>query len=346
MSTESDEVLPVIAELVKVSREAADRHKTDPQYLERMALAAKGQSPGLLLISPVSRSAQDLETLSLMQGDAFHATRIPGMALPKADKSPILFGGPGAYCSEFENKRAVILTFETEESNDTIQTSISHLREHPDLHNVPVVALKIDYEQGRARLIAHGAGRAYDVENSLMRSIRKANPVDRNILSVLCSDSRIRPPRNPRGLPMAIRTLGGYVPAYTAQQDETVSLNDFFLSWLSDSPEQRHTVIVAHGDFDGRGSSCGAGKASLSPEGIHSSMLKSVIQKVRDDAVRYEKTLPKNTEGRVRSIAEATKANILSYPAVASAVKERRTPADFIGTVYMGTVTNLLYETG
>ena len=344
VSIEMYEVLSMIGEMVQISGEDAGRRKSDPACLERMVLAAKGQSPPYLLISPVDHSAQDLEALSLMQGDAFHATRVPGLALLKPDQSLILFGGPGAYCSEFEDKRAVILTFKTEESNEIIQTSISQVRAHADLHSVPVVALRIDYDQGRARLVAHGAGRAYDVENSLLRSIRRTEPVNQDVLTVLCSDSRIRPPRSKLGLPMAIRTLGGYVPAYTGQQDETASLNDFFLSWLSNTPERRHVVIVAHGDFDGRGSSCGAGKASLGSESIHNPLLKRVIQMMRDDAGQYEKGLPRSPEVRVRSIAEATRANILSYPSVASMVRECRTPADFIGTAYMGTVTNVMTE--
>ncbi|NWF96763.1 MAG: hypothetical protein HXY34_11535 [Candidatus Thorarchaeota archaeon] len=332
------------SQLVKMSKEMFEKRKSDPTLRERMRAAAKGQSPRFLLISSMDHSQQDLQLLSLEQGDAFHATRVPRKPLMSASQSPFLFGGPAAYSSHFADRTGVIVTFEAAESDGVIQASLKAVSSHPDLKGVPLVALRADYEAGTARLVPHGLGRSYEVENLLMSRVRRPLPNDETTLVVICSDSRVEPPPTPRGVPMAIQCLGGYIPRFSGDADETSVLNEFFATWLSMPLKERHLIIVAHGDFEGEGQSCGAGMASIHPNEVHSAILKHVIGRIDEDARRFENRPPSTPEERVQSIARATQANLMTYPAIQSVLGSRASLESLIETVLMDTVTNRMQE--
>ncbi|MHA1768919.1 MAG: carbonic anhydrase [Candidatus Thorarchaeota archaeon] len=330
----------MINEMIDLSEKVADKRKKDPSLIERMESAAQGQSPRFLLISPINRSSQDLELLDMEIGDAFHATRVPSVALPPPTKSPILFAGPASYNHGFAEKRGVILTFEFDEPLEIIRESIENLAKHPDLRDLPVIALRVDYDRGEARLTPHGKGRDYAGENWVLSRIQKPSHLDENTLVLICSDSRVKPPLTPAGLPMAIQTLGGFVPPYFSEDDESALLNAFFERWLRLDESTRHILIIGHGAFKTEGPPCGAAKASLEPSNVTSGLLRSVIQQIDDEASAFEESQPASPEDRVVALASAIRHNLLSYPAVRRYIENAHD--DLIGSLFMNTVTNVL----
>ena len=331
----------MISRLVEISEKLADDRKHDPLIRARMELAMRGQFPRFLLISPINRSSQDLQLFNIRLGDAFHATRVPGCALLSPEQSLTLFKGPASYNHEFQTKRGVVLTFDTSESLDVIRETIERIRLHPHLQELPILAFQVDYERGRARLIVHGKGRDYANENNLLSKLRKPDELDSDLLVLLCCDSRVRPPRTNKGVPMAIRTLGGYIPAFSGNNDETRQLNEFFSDWLSTMQDSKRILIVAHGDFEGGGASCGAGTASLHLGAIENPLLREAIEELENAAGYYESVQPDTPEERVKTISKACCANLLTYPSIADAHNLYQLSID---EVLMDTITNTLIQ--
>ncbi|TFG31689.1 hypothetical protein EU527_11890 [Candidatus Thorarchaeota archaeon] len=330
----------MINKLVELAEKLSNERKHDPELLTRMKVATQGQSPRFLLISPINRSTQDLQLFGMKMGDAFHGTRVPRMPLLPPEKSPFLFTGPAAYNQGFPDKRGVILTFEHEESEEIIHQSIESVLFHPDLNGLPIIAFRINYDTGSARIVVHGKGRNYETENWLLSRIRCPDPMDSNTLVLICSDSRVQPPITPEGVPMAIQTLGGYVPKYTNIDDETNQLNSFFKTWLDSNNEFQKILIIAHGNFEGEGPSCGAGQACLHPDRIKNTLLQPIIKELQTAAQPFEEEPAEDAETRVKSLCSAIRENLLSYPAVKDVANLRTT--EFIDTLLMDTVTNTL----
>ncbi len=330
--------------ITEKSKELAKARKADSHCVLKMEMAAQGQSPRFLIISPINRSSQDLQLLGLEQGDAFHGTRIPGIALPNPDSSPMLFAGPVAFNSFFSDERGVILTFETSEPEEIIHTTISHLKKHPDLEDLQPIVLQVNYAEGRARIFPHSAGRNYEAENWLLSRLVKPDNVDDDVLVLMCSDSRLQPPATPRGVPYVIQTLGGHVSEYNPDNPEAVLLDEFFLRWLSHREKFRRIIIIAHGNFEGHGPSCGAGIASLNVSSVQGAYLKPIIEKIQIDASAIEDIPAKNAEERVLSIANATQKNLMTYPAIESLTKRNGIPPEFISILVMDTVSNVVSE--
>jgi carbonic anhydrase len=330
----------MINQLVEKSKELAEEYKKDPVLAARMEIAAQGQSPRFLIISPITRSSQDLQMFGMNMGDAFHATRVTGHPLLQPDLSPTLFKGPASYNCNFPNQRGVIVTFDKDESIEIIRETIENVSLHPDLSELPIMAFQVDYDNGVAKLIVHGKGRNYEYENKLLARIRVPDELDDDLLILICSDSRVSPPLTGKGLPLAIQTLGGYVPAFTGHEDETAQLNRFFETWLSSSDDIKQIVIVAHGNFEGEGPSCGAGSASLSPDSIQNPLLKPSIEELNRVAKEYEQNPPQSPEERVKSLSKAIRTNLLTYPAIADTHSIFQLAID---DLLMDTVTNTLY---
>ncbi len=331
----------MINKLLEISKELANEHKKDPVLRARMQVASQGQSPRFLIISPVTRSGQDLQLFDMMMGDAFHATRIPGQELLPPDLAPTLFKGPASFNREFPDNKGIIVTFDIDESIEVIRKTIENITLHPDLNNLPIIAFQIDYQNGRVKLIVHGKGRDYENENRLLSRVRVPEELDTDLLVILCSDSRVRPPHTSKGIPMAIHTLGGYVPQYSGKEDETEQLNHFFQKWLSSTDPPKQIIIVAHGSFEGEGHSCGAGEASLNPDTITNPSLKSSIEELKQAAEEYERHPPENPEQRVKSLSKAIRKNLLTYPAIADALSLLQLAID---NLLMDTVTNTLSQ--
>ena len=331
----------MINELVEKSKKMAEEYKKDPVLAARMDIAAQGQSPRFLIISPITRSSQDMQLLRMNMGDAFHATRVTGHPLLRPELSPTLFKGPASFNRDFPNQRGVIVTFEKDESVEVIRETIENISLHPDLSKLPIIAFQVDYDKGHAKLIAHGKGRNYEYENKLLARIKVPGELDNDLLILLCSDSRVSPPLSGKGLPLAIQTLGGYIPVFTGHEDETAQLNRFFETWLASSNDVKQVVIVAHGNFEGEGPSCGAGTASLSPDSVENPLLKPSIEELDRVAREYELKPPGTPEERVKSLSKAIRANLLTYPAIADAQSIFKLAID---DLLMDTVTNTLFQ--
>jgi carbonic anhydrase len=331
-----------IYKITELSKETAAERQVDPDKLERMRTAAKGQAPRYLLISPINRGSQDLPLLRLGQGDAFHATRVPGCILPTPDQSPFLFGGPAAYNKHFPDKRGVILTFENDEPEDIVRVSMDNVSAHPDLSGLPVIGLRVDYEAGRVRLVVHGKGRDYEAENYVLSRVTKPPLLDNRTLVLICSDSRVHPPLTPRGVPLAIQTLGGHVPAYNPSIEECQFLERFFEDWLVSTTEDLDIIVIAHGNFVGEGPSCGAGQASLNPENIAGKYLQPVIQQIMLDAQEFEQQPARTAEDRVIALAQATVRNLTTYPAIKKFLEGLDDQSRLIEVLLMDTVSNEL----
>ncbi len=332
----------MIDKITELSAKKAEERKTDSSAAEKMKEAAKGQAPRFLVISPIHRSSQDLQVFQFGQGDAFHATRVGRCILPPPDDSPFLFAGPAAYNKHFPDKTGVILTFDVEESGEVVRKSIENAAQHQDLKDIPFLAFRIDYERGDARPIAHGFDRAYELENYILKRLSRPDLVDEDTLVVVCSDSRVVPPVTPNGVPMAIQTLGAHLPAYDEDLEELVQLDGFFEDWVSRESDERRIIVVVHGNFEGEGSSCGAGEASLSPSTIDQDDLKPVIERIQLDASEIEELPAKTPEERVVSIGKVTLANLLTYPSLAAALKKGLLHRDFMRVLQMDTVTNVI----
>lgn len=326
---------------MELSEKLIIERKQDPVLLARMELAAQGQSPQFLLISPITRSGQDLQLFSMNQGDALHASRVPNNALLPPDLAPTLFKGPASYNSKFPIKRGVIVTFDIDESLEIIRETIENITHHPDLRSLPILAFQVNYENGRVKIIVHGRGRNYEYENKFMHRIRIPDELDDSLLVLICSDSRVSPPNSSKGVPMSIPTLGGYIPEYRHNGDETSQLNHFFEKWLSSGEETKRILIVAHGNFEGEGSSCSAGIASLNPQTISNPSLRPVIEELVRAASVFEISPPQSPEDRVKSLTKATKANLLTYPAIKEHHDIYRLE---IEELLMDTVTNTLFQ--
>lgn len=330
----------MINKLVELAEKLSNERKLDPDLLNRMELATQGQSPRFLLISSIKRSSQDLQLFGMKIGDAFHGTRVTGMPLFPPERSPILFTGPAAYNREFTDKRGVILTFEHDEDEEIIRQSLESIRLHPDLTGLPILAFRVNYDQGSVRIIPHGKGRNYETETWLLTRAKRPRPVDMDTLVLLCSDSRIHPPVTPKGLPMAIQTLGGYIPKYTGDDDETHQLDTFFMNWLELNSNEQQILIVAHGNFEGEGPSCGAGKACLHPERVSNALLRPIIEELQNAAQPFESTPAKDAETRVKSLCSAIYKNLLTYPAIKKVAESKS--SGFINTLLMDTISNVL----
>ncbi|MDF1538394.1 MAG: hypothetical protein P1Q69_05785 [Candidatus Thorarchaeota archaeon] len=332
----------MIGKITKLSIESAEESRKNPETAERMAAAEKGQAPRFLIISPIHRSSQDIQLLRFGQGDAFHATRVSGFPLLPPDSSTHLFAAPAAYNRQFPEKTGVILTFDIDESQENILASIESVSQHPDIDDIPTIALRVDYENGRARVLPHRFGRAYEVENYILKRLSRPDVLDDDTLIIICSDSRVIPPTTPNGLPMAIQTLGAHVPHYDMNIEETVQLNEFFKEWLSNETVERRIIVVVHGNFEGDGHSCGAGYASLHPETINGSYLESIIEELNHEAEMFESHKPESPEERVIAIGNATLSNIKTYPAVQDAIQRGAAHDEFMRILEMDTVTNVV----
>lgn len=331
----------MLNELVQLSKKHAVEHRKDPVLAARMELGFHGQAPRYLIISPINRSRQDIQIFNINTGDAFHATRVPGHVLLPSNLSPTLVKGPASFNHAFSNQKGIILTFENDESLDIIRETIENISLNPDLKSLPIIAFQVDYLKGRARLIVHNKGRNYEYENKLLHHLGIPEELDNDLLVLLCSDSRVEPPLTNKGFPLAIRTLGGYIPAFTGKQDETEQLHDFFQTWLVSGENPKHILIVAHGNFEGDGSSCGAGTASLKPSAIQNASLRQVIEEIDRVAEEYERTPPNSPEDRVKSISKAIRANLLTYPPISDASSVYKLSID---DILMDTITNTLSQ--
>jgi carbonic anhydrase len=328
----------MIKKIVRIAEEASGGMRTDSELASHVEATVQAQFPRFLMISPIDRSSQDLQLFGMVRGDAFHGTRVPRMPLLLPASSHFLLGGPAAYNREFPKERGVILTFEQDEPEEIIRESLDNLMIHPDIKGIPIIAFRVDYELGRARIIPHGKGRNYEAENRLLAHLHRPDVVDENTLVLMCSDSRIHPPSTPQGLPMVIQTLGGYIPKFTQRKDETSQLNEFFAEWLSTKSNPRHILIIVHGNFEGEGPSCGAALASLNPDSVKNPLLNSVITELQMVATQFEDHSPRNAEERVKALSLAIKENLLSYPPVREFVNAN--PRGFIDILLMDTVTN------
>jgi carbonic anhydrase len=328
--------------MVRLSKKAAEQTKNNPESARRMASASEGQAPRFLLVSSISRGSQDRQLFGFNQGDAFHATRVSGFALPPPESSPYLLAAPAAYNRQFPDRAGVIITFDIEESGERVNETIENIALYPDLFEIPLLAFRVDYMRGYARLVAHRFGRAYELENYLLKRISHPDYLDEDTLVVICSDSRVEPPATTDGLPLAIRTLGAYVPAYDDSLEEAEQLNAFFKDWLSEESDARRIVVVVHGSFEGTGHSCGAGEASLGMEEVSGSSLPLVIETLKREAMLQEKTPPQSPEERALSIGSATLKNIKTYPAIKEADARGISHLEFSGILKMDTATNVI----
>ncbi|TFG06386.1 hypothetical protein EU538_10350, partial [Candidatus Thorarchaeota archaeon] len=306
----------MINELAEMAEQILKQKMSDPALAERMNEAMQGQSPEYMLISPITHSLQDLDLLRLLQGDAFHGTRVPRFPLLPVQRSLFLYGGPVAYNSGFSKNRAIILTFEEDEAQSLIYESVRNLVRHPSAFGIPIVCLRVDYRNGTIQVAEHSGPRDGIVEDEMLSRAKKPKELDRAVLTTVCSDSRVSPPPTTTGLPMAIQSLGGHIPAYTAKKDETWQLDSFFKRWLDETSQNPRILIFAHGSFDCDGPACGAGKACMTAENIRNPILGKVIRRLARDASALEDKLPENPEKRVQSLAEATRRNLFTYPSL------------------------------
>ncbi len=331
----------MLDELADISKENRAKREENPKQLERMQAAESGQDPDYLLISPINRGAQDLDLFVVEQGDAFHATRVPGQPILVPELAPVLFGGPAAYYSYFDKKRGVVATFEQDDSLDIITASIDNIASHPSLQGLPIIGLRVDYERARASLVVHNKGRSYEDENLLLSRLALPQKADENTLEIICSDSRLRPPATPSGAPFSIQTLGGYIPPYSVKQSgETYQLNSFITDWIADEPFDKQIVLVAHGAFASAGASCGAATELLSPDTHPDSTLDMVLNAMRLNIKPHQLANPRHAEDSACNIAEAAKRNLSAYPALAKVRTIGVDLDELIQIVLMDTVTN------
>ncbi|MHA1636892.1 MAG: hypothetical protein ACTSUB_02650 [Candidatus Thorarchaeota archaeon] len=336
--------MAMIDKLAAKSKELLDVRKSDKKHSRKMKIAAKGQAPKYLIISPINRSSQDLQLLGFAQGDAFHGTRVPGHALPPPSSSLLLFAGPAAYNRHFLEKLGVILTFEQDEPDEVIVTSLSHVEKHSDLDDIPAIALRVNYDTGEAEIFEHHKKRDKKVELNVLRKITKPDKLDDTVLVLMCSDSRVQPPQTLDGVPMAIQTLGGHIADYSLDNLESVQLDKFLDDWLSVTPRKKQILVIAHGNFEGEGPSCGAAMASLDRSSVKGDYLCPVIDRINHEASKHEDAPPMNAEERVISLAQATKQNLLTYPAIAKVESASNSEQGFIRIIKMDTVSNVVSE--
>ena len=117
-------------------------------------------------------------------------------------------------------------------------------------------------------------------------------------------------------------------------------MDNFFEDWLSQEERTRQIIVVAHGNFEGDGPSCGAGTISLHLDDISNKTLRSIIVELDKAAKSFESVPPSTPEDRVKSLSSAIRQNLLTYPAINTNASSRLT--DFISTLLMDTVSNVL----
>lgn len=328
--------------MIDLSKKTAEETKQDSASAQKMAIASKGQAPRFLLVSPIHRGSQDTQLFGFGQGDAFHATRVSGFALPLPESSTYLYAASAAYNKQFPDNDGVIITFDFEEPTDRVNQTLENIACHPDLFEIPLLVFRVDYTRGYARLVAHRFGRAYELENYLLKRVSRPDYLDEDTLVVICSDSRIEPPVTPDGVPMAVKTLGGHVPPYDEGLEETEQLNEFFKVWLSEESDTRRIIVVVHGSFEGVGHPCGASEASLGTGEVSGRYMLPVIETLKREAMMQEKTPPQSPEDRAISIGNATLENIKTYPAIKEAGTHGTSHLEFSGILKMDTITNTI----
>lgn len=308
---------------------------------KRMERAARGQNPHILMVSPINMSGRDCSLLGLGQGDAFWATRLPKVSLLGPEESPFLFGGPAAYFGHFSKGGFAVVTFESDESDDVVRKSVFALAQNEHLKEHHVTSLQLDSE-GLYQPV--GKIRFADRFVADLSARRNVTPpqTDERVLVVLCSDSRLLPPQTVKGVPMTIRTLGGFIPPYDDASRETHDLDDFLSGWLQDDASEKRIVIVAHGHMTNEAAVCGAAKASLDSSQLADEFLQSIVERIGDDAKRADWAHEATPYARAIAIAKATKQNLATYSAVHLLEKNRFLSSEFIQLAFMDTVTGLL----
>ena len=336
----------MINKMAEISDKLERQRKDNAKLLAKMQVAAQGQDPRFFIVSQIHRSTQDLKLLGLEQGDAFHGTRVSDCPLLSPSRSPVLFAGPAAYNGSFPQKDGVVITFDRDEPSERISESLVNLTEHPDLSEIPIIALSVDYDQGQAQAIGHSFNRNRAVEEMFVSRCAKPELLNESVLVLLCSDSRVHPPSTPVGIPYAIQTLGAYVSKYSGADDETMQLNDFFSDWLSTDASEKRILIVEHGGFTQEEPPCGAGQASLNLHQVKGEFLRPVIELLHREALRFEDGISKTVEDRVLAIGQATEHNLRNYPAIARSQEEGVSMESLFQIVTMDTVTGRLREIG
>jgi hypothetical protein len=307
-----------------------------------MNLSTKTQVPEYLLISPIDRNGQDLELLGFDQGHAFCGSRIPGKSILDPEKFSFLVGAPAEYNHHFPFNKAVVLTFDWNEPMEIISTTIQNVAKIPQVQEVPIVALKVNYEDGLVEVVQHGGNRSEAIETELASKAVRPSAADRDVLVFTCSDSRIVPPRTTHGLSMNLRSIGGFVPTFSGSEDETAQFNSFLENWLLSKPKDRRMVLLAHGSHDHGGAVCGGAKASLDPSGLHEGTLKSVVKTLQNEGLTHEAQPHNNPNTRALALDVAIKKNLLTYPAISKAVEAGFDAEKQIDIAFIDTVTGCI----
>ncbi|RDE10955.1 MAG: hypothetical protein C4K47_10800 [Candidatus Thorarchaeota archaeon] len=326
--------------MVEKSRQLAEERERSFRLRAGMELAAKGQNPHILVVSPIHKSGHDYILLGLGQGDAFWATRLPRTRLLDSDESPFLFGGPAAYSSQFGIVFAVI-TFESDEPDDVVQESVSAFTQNEHMRAAHVIGLQMD-PTGSYRLVGEVKFRDRILARLLAARRRRPSETDHNVLVVLCSDSRLLPPSTSSGIPLMIRTLGGFVPALDDASRETQELDDFLAHWLEEEPSRKRIVVIAHGHATNEAAVCGAAKASLNPSELTDESLQLIVKRIANDAKRADRAHDATPYGRAIATARATRENLRTYTAIREFERKRLLPSEFIQPAFMDTITGVL----
>jgi carbonic anhydrase len=307
----------------------------------KMEKAAKGQHPLFLMVSPAHKSANDCRLLGLGQGDAFWVTRLPKKSLLSSDESPFLFGAPAAYFCHFDKTAFAVITFESDDSDDVIQESMSAFAQKEHLRKLHLIGLQLG-SKGSYQPV--GKLKFSERVMAGMLTDRKAAPLetDERVLVVLCSDSRLLPPHTFNGVPIVIRTLGAFIPPYDDASPETQNLDEFLADWLEENASEKRIVVIAHGHMTNEAAVCGAAKASLNPSELTDELLQSIVERIGDDAKRADWAHDATPYNRAIAIARATRENLATYSAVHELEKRRLLSSEFIQLAFMDTVTGLL----
>jgi carbonic anhydrase len=327
--------------MVDNSRQLAEERERSFRLKTRMDQAARGQNPHILMVSPIHMSGHDCSLLGLGQGDAFWATRLPKTSLLSSDESPFFFGGPAAYFGHIGGTALAVITFESDESDDVVQESMSALAQNEHLRKSHILGLQLDSE-GMYRPVGEVKFTDRLIAGILARRSVTTPETDERVLVILCSDSRLLPPNTSTGVPMTIRTIGGFIPPCDDASRETQDLDDFLAGWLEDNTSEKRKVIIAHGHTTGEAAVCGAAKASLNPSELTDELLRLIVERIGDDARRVDSAYDATPYDRAIAIAKATKQNLATYSAVHELEKRRLLPSKFIQLAFMDTVTGLL----
>lgn len=327
--------------MVDKSKQLAGERERSFKLKTRMEAAAKGQNPHILMISPVHKSGQDCSLLGLGQGDAFWATRLPKASLLGSEESSFLFGGPAAYFGHFSGTLIAAITFESDEPDDVIQESMSALTQNEHLKKAHILGLQQD-STGSYRHVGEVKFTDRLLASVLVRRNVTPPVIDEKVLVVLCSDSRLLPPCTSSGVPMVIRTLGGFIPACDDASRETRDLDDFLAGWLENDPSDKRIVVIAHGHTTNEAAVCGAAKASLNPSELADGLLQAILQRIWDDAKRADWSHDATPYDRAIAIAKATRENLGTYTEIRELQRKRLLPSNFVQLAFMDTVTGLL----